>query len=363
MAYSTVQGVYRFDTDGDWFTFSGKIDSYDGGGALKNNVWYAPEQLGLDTWNDHNPNDLIKFDSVSNHFGYGYSDLEIESYHDTNSGLTFNDLYNGYNNGFNNLSAELKAEGLIYEVGPEENTFNINSPHSSGSSANDPIEWNNNYFREGNGSSGGVTTIINIINNGQGNITVGDINVNSLKGTASADALSGRSGNDFENDVIDGMGGNDVLTGYRGADQLNGGVGNDEVRAGNGKDILTGGEGMDELYGGFGMNTFTGEQDGYADDLYLKSDHLAVNWLTNTANNNLNGYKTDEIGALDSYDKIHIQGAMDSQLSFMDTSHVRGDGTELDGIGIYASGSLEAVYTGGNLSVQQVMSMTSGVAA
>ena len=111
------------------------------------------------------------------------------------------------------------------------------------------------------------------------------------------------------------------------------------------------------------MNTFTGEQDGYADDLYLKSDHLAVNWLTNTANNNPNGYKTDEIGALDSYDKIHIQGAMDSQLSFMDTSHVRGDGTELDGIGIYASGSLEAVYTGGNLSVQQVMTMTSGVAA
>ena len=219
------------------------------------------------------------------------------------------------------------------------------------------------YRYQGNGSSGGVTTIINIINNGQGNITVGDINVNSLKGTASAEALSGRSGNDFENDVIDGMGGNDVLTGYRGADQLNGGVGNDEVRAGNGKDILTGGEGMDELYGGFGMNTFTGEQDGYADDLYLKSDHLAVNWLTNTANNNPNGYKTDEIGALDSYDKIHIQGAMDSQLSFMDTSHVRGDGTELDGIGIYASGSLEAVYTGGNLSVQQVMSMTSGVAA
>lgn len=50
MAYSTVQGVYRFDADGDWFTFSGNIDSYDGGGALKTDVWYAPEQLGLDSW-------------------------------------------------------------------------------------------------------------------------------------------------------------------------------------------------------------------------------------------------------------------------------------------------------------------------
>ncbi|WP_413441684.1 calcium-binding protein [Synechococcus sp. MIT S1220] len=362
MAYSTVQGVYRFDADGDWFTFSGNIDSYDGGGALKTDVWYAPEQLGLDSWDDHDSNDLIKFSSVSNNFGYGYSDLIIESYHDSYSGQTFDAIYNNYGTSLDYLSAELKAGGMIYEVGPQYRTFNSIPSGNGEASLADTIAFDS-PFDELSGNNGTGGTVINIINNGGGDIAVGDIIVNSLKGTISSDVLSGIAGDKFEDDVIDGLGGDDVLTGYRGADQLNGGDGNDEVRAGNGRDVLTGGEGGDDLYGGFGQNTFTGEQDGAEDWLFLKSDHLAVNYLNGKAGNNVENKKADVIASLDSFDQIFIQGASDSQLSFKSTTHTTISGESLSGIGIYASNSLEAIYTGDNLTINQLSEMTIGVAA
>ena len=362
MAYSTVQGVYRFDADGDWFTFSGTIDSYDGGGALKTGVWYAPEQLGLDSWDDHDSNDLIKFSSASNNFGYGYSDLVIESYHDSHSGQTFDAIYNSYGSSLDYLSAEIKADGMIYEVGPQYRTFNSGAGSNGGASLSDAIEFDSPFDGLG-GNNGTGGTVINVINTGSGDISLGDIIVNSLKGTTSSDVLSGKAGDMFEDDVIDGLGGDDVLTGYRGADQLNGGAGSDEVRAGNGKDVLTGGEGGDDLYGGFGQNTFTGELDGEVDSLFLKSDHLAVNYLNGKAGNNDGNKKADVIGSLDTFDEIYIQGASDSQLSFGSTTHTTVSGESLSGIGIYASNSLEAIYTGNNLTVNQISQMTAGMAA
>ena len=105
--------------------------------------------------------------------------------------------------------------------------------------------------------------------------------------------------------------------------------GNDEVRAGNGRDVLTGGEGGDDLYGGFGQNTFTGEQDGAEDWLFLKSDHLAVNYLNGKAGNNVENKKADVIASLDSFDQVFIQGASDSQLSFKSTTHTTISGESL----------------------------------
>ena len=53
---------------------------------------------------------------------------------------------------------------------------------------------------------------------------------------------------------------------------------------------------VDTLYGGFGLKTFEDSDDGYADSLYFKSDHLASNWIYGKAANSPNGEKADKIG-------------------------------------------------------------------
>ena len=142
-----------------------------------------------------------------------------------------------------------------------------------------------------------------------------------------------------------------------------GGSGDDELRAGNGRDTLTGGLGVDFLFGGFGLNTFEDSDDGYADSLYLKSDQLAYNWIYDKAGNSPNGTKADKIGELDSIDKVYIQGASTEQLSFGYANHTTPLGDSFSGIGIYAAGTLEAVYTGSNHSLAQLKSMVFGADA
>ena len=55
-------------------------------------------------------------------------------------------------------------------------------------------------------------------------------------------------------------------------------------------------------------------------------------------------------------DQIKIIGVFSQDLSFKENVTARG----VSGIGIYAKGTLEAVYTGGNLSIGQLTQMTSG---
>ena len=163
---------------------------------------------------------------------------------------------------------------------------------------------------------------------------------------------------------VDGVVGS-VLTGGKGSDRIQamagwdiveGGEGNDLVRAGNGRDILSGGSGKDELWGGFGWNTYKGDKDGSEDLLVIKSDEWQVNPLNGKAGNNPDGSKCDIIEELDSIDKIIIQGVNTSDLRF--EANVKGQG--LTGIGIYAKGALEALYTGGDLTVAQLTAMTTG---
>jgi len=175
----------------------------------------------------------------------------------------------------------------------------------------------------------------------------GNNGVNSLQGT-------------IRPDQIIGLGGDDNLQGMRGSDTMLGGRGDDIVRGGNGRDVLSGGAGSDAIYGGFGLNTFDDEKDGSVDKIYFKSDQFASNYLYGKAGNNPSGGKTDMIKRLDSFDEIYIQGAATSQLSFSSVNHTNRLGS-LDGIGIYVSGFLEAVYTGGDLSAAQLRSMTVGV--
>ena len=54
--------------------------------------------------------------------------------------------------------------------------------------------------------------------------------------------------------------------------------------------------------------------------------------------------------------RIKIIGVFSQDLSFKENVTARG----VSGMGIYAKGTLEAVYTGGNLSIGQLTQMTSG---
>ena len=64
---------------------------------------------------------------------------------------------------------------------------------------------------------------------------------------------------------------------------------------------------------------------------------------------------SDFMEGLDSDDQIQIVGISAEALDFKDNVTARG----VSGIGIYANEALEAVYTGGNLSLSQIIEMTS----
>ena len=133
------------------------------------------------------------------------------------------------------------------------------------------------------------------------------------------------------------------------------------MRAGNGRDIITGGDGGDTLYGGFGLNTFEDEADGEIDKLFFKSDQWEENWIYGTSGNSPNGEKADKIVELDEFDEIYVQGVSTSQLTYGFVEHDSRLGETLSGIGIYASGALEAVYVGDDLSLGQIAAMTEGL--
>ena len=154
-----------------------------------------------------------------------------------------------------------------------------------------------------------------------------------------------------------GDGGADVVVGGGGTDLIDGGAGNDIIKAGDGDDIIKGGSGFDQIWGGFGKNTFLSSKDGNVDTLYITSD----TWLTNPnllTNNpsTSNGSKVDTIHSIDSIDRIVVLGVSSADLSFYQTSTLEGG----IGIGIYAKGALEAVYTGNDFTIGQLSALASG---
>ena len=159
--------------------------------------------------------------------------------------------------------------------------------------------------------------------------------------------------------VISGGKGNDDIKGFAGWDNLEGGDGNDLIHGGNGRDIISGGAGRDELHGDFGWNTYKSEKDGVSDLIAVKSDHYLVNWLYGKAGNSPNGEKADIIEGLDPIDKIKIIGVDTREITFAANISAKG----VTGIGIYGKGILEALYTGGDLTVAQITQMTSGDAS
>lgn len=165
------------------------------------------------------------------------------------------------------------------------------------------------------------------------------------------DSWSGPTGS-----VVAGTAANDVVRGLGGWDILSGSDGNDLVHGGNGRDIISGNRGSDELHGDFGLNTYLSEIDGSVDLIAIKSDQFLSNWWYGKAGNSPNGEKADIIEGLDANDQIKIIGVATSDLTFRDSITHRG----LTGVGIYAKGVLEALYTGSNLNAYQISNITSG---
>nr|WP_115092990.1 S8 family serine peptidase [Synechococcus sp. UW106] len=162
-------------------------------------------------------------------------------------------------------------------------------------------------------------------------------------------------------DELHGGDGDDELVALRGRDYLNGYDGNDLLRAGNGRDMIIGGSGEDVMYGGFGHNTFKDSLDGEIDELIFKSDQYAYNYIYDKAGNNADGQKVDIIEGLDIFDQIKIQGVLTRDLDFDPVSNLATPSGLMSGIGIYADGFIEAVYTGSNLSINQIQQITEGV--
>ena len=159
-----------------------------------------------------------------------------------------------------------------------------------------------------------------------------------------------------EGSALIGTGKNEVLRGLSGWDVIHGEGGDDLIHGGNGRDIIDGGTGADELHGDFGWNTYKDQRDGAVDLIAIKSDQILYNWWYGTSGNNADGRKADIIEGLDTYDEIKIIGASQSQLSFKDNVTHRG----VTGIGIYANNCLEALYTGGRLSLETIQDITTG---
>ena len=160
----------------------------------------------------------------------------------------------------------------------------------------------------------------------------------------------------FVGSIVNGTSDDDIVRGLAGFDQLFGKAGDDLIHGGNGRDIIDGGSGSDELHGDFGWNTFLDQQDGSKDLIAIKSDQHLSNFWYGKAGNSPNGEKADFIEGLDATDEIKIIGVFTPDISVVDNVTARG----VTGIGIYAKGTLEAVYTGGNLSTSQIQNMTTG---
>ena len=166
--------------------------------------------------------------------------------------------------------------------------------------------------------------------------------------------ISGKQGS-----ILDGSLGKDTLRGLGGWDIIDGGGNDDLIHGGNGRDIIDGGVGADELHGDFGWNTFKSQEDGWRDLIAIKSDQYLSNWWFGKSGNSSKGERADFIEGLDANDEIKIIGASSSDLTFAGNVTHRG----VTGIGIYAKGTLEAVFTGKNLSVSQIQSITTGDAS
>lgn len=129
----------------------------------------------------------------------------------------------------------------------------------------------------------------------------------------------------------------DVLTGTPYTDYIYGKKGNDTI---------TGNDGTDYLYGQKGSNSYYAK-DGEQDFLYITRD----------AKSKTNYKNVDFIRSADEIDRIDVLGVSASKVKVKEFSFVTPTLETISGIGIFAKGRLEAMYTGGDLTLTQVEGM------
>ena len=156
--------------------------------------------------------------------------------------------------------------------------------------------------------------------------------------------------------ILVGGEGNDTIRGLSTWDIIDGKAGDDLIHGGDGRDFLSGGLGNDEIHGDFGSNTFASEKDGFKDLIVIKSDYQLKSFWDKSPLNVLNEDKCDYIEELDIDDSIKILGLGTSDLTFKENVQSR----DIKGIGIYGKGNLEAIYTGNNLSINDLRNITLG---
>jgi len=186
----------------------------------------------------------------------------------------------------------------------------------------------------------------------------------TLLGYAGSDRITGGNNNDYlnggfgvEKDYLFGGAGDDFLGGGGGPDILYGMEGDDEIRGGHGKDTISGGGGIDRLYGGGGANYFISEEDRARDVFFIQSDFRAheFDWGRNHG-----GVNADIIEEMDTGDKIIILGTSTDRLSFVEIADGSRYSQPVGGIGIFDGASLEALYIGDNLNLNQLRAQTLG---
>jgi Ca2+-binding RTX toxin-like protein len=190
-------------------------------------------------------------------------------------------------------------------------------------------------------------------------LLLGSANLDQLRGLGGQDTLRGLAGDDR----LFGNQGDDLILGNGGHDHLVGGQGDDLIRGGRGRDLISGGLGSDVLFGDFGTNIFLSSVDGNADTLVISSDQFLANPFDAGAANNLLGGKVDVIEAIDDLDRIVILGVDSADLSLAPTRITDSGGRGLEGVGIFARGSLEALLLGSSLDDSTLTSRISGVIA
>ena len=166
----------------------------------------------------------------------------------------------------------------------------------------------------------------------QGGFTIAaGVEIENATGGAFADSIIGN----FLPNILIGKSGNDTIDGLQGDDVINGGGGDDE---------LNGNVGADKILGGTGKNIFLSAEDGFTDTLVIRPDRDG-------------DQNFDIIEGLDPFDIILISGTDAEPISARDIS---ADG--LAGVGIFVGNNLEALYTGGTLTSQQIQDLTSFIA-
>jgi Ca2+-binding RTX toxin-like protein len=146
-----------------------------------------------------------------------------------------------------------------------------------------------------------------------------------------------------------------MLIGTINDDVLTGGLGSDLLRGDLGNDVLTGGGGADELWGDLGSNQFFSRADESSAWVLISRD--------GSSQSSRNRRSVDEIAELGSEDQVGILGASTRRLRFKSTSINSTAYGQLDGIGIYVGNRLEAVYTGGDLSLVDLRDLSVGLPA